>query len=120
MIFSFVSGHGQRGLLATGEAPQEAGCIACDRNDREGVWRQPYLQPESRRGASVGKIKGRRWTLDAEEELIFKGLQRVLPHQLSRCHAASGRSVPRPKRRLTASSAVISAADFTGSRFQLE
>ena len=61
MISSFLSGHGHRGLLATGGAPQEAGCIACDRNARGGVRRQPLLQPQSHRGASVSKIKGRRW-----------------------------------------------------------
>jgi hypothetical protein len=61
MISSFVSGYGHRGLLATGGAPQEAGCIACDRNARGGVRRQPLLQPQSHRGASVSKIKGRRW-----------------------------------------------------------
>src|SRR4051812_43760447 len=33
MISSVVSGHGHRGLLATPEAPEEAGCIACDRNE---------------------------------------------------------------------------------------
>jgi hypothetical protein len=48
MISSFVSGHGHRGLLATGRAPQEAGCIVCDRNVREGVRRKPHLQLQSR------------------------------------------------------------------------
>jgi hypothetical protein len=32
MISSSVIGHGHRGVLATGKAPQAAGCIARDRN----------------------------------------------------------------------------------------
>jgi hypothetical protein len=35
MISSFLSGHGHRGLLATGGAPQEAGSIACDATSEE-------------------------------------------------------------------------------------
>jgi hypothetical protein len=50
MISSFVSGHGHRGLLATGGAPQEVGCIACDRNARGGVRRSRTC---SRKAAEV-------------------------------------------------------------------